>query len=83
MPHAEYKPVRELHGGRSKVLLAERKDRLYALKFVNLTSLPQVAVNAAVEELKLLRALNHPNVVRLRECEMIRKNGMNFMMIVT
>lgn len=83
MPHAEYSPIRELFGGRNKVLLAERKDRLYALKFVNLTDLQPGGLNAAVEELKLLRTLNHPNVIRLRECEIIHKNSLECMMIVT
>lgn len=83
MPHHEYIPIRELHGGQNKVLLAERKGKQYALKLLQLSDLPQRAVDAALAELKLLRTLKHEHIVRLRECEIISKGELKVMMIAT
>jgi hypothetical protein len=81
MPHHEYTAIRELHGGQNKVILAERQGKQYALKLLQLSDLPQQAVDAALVELKLLRTLKHAHIVKLRECEIISRGELKFMMI--
>lgn len=83
MPHHEYTTIRELHGGQNKVILAERKGKYYALKLLQLSDLPQRAVDAALAELRLLRTLKHEHIVKLRECEIISTNNLKVMMIAT
>jgi serine/threonine protein kinase len=91
MPYADYEPVRELFGGRNKVVLATRKlasksrkaGDQFALKFVDLKDYTPNQVQLALEELDLLRRFQHPNIIRLRECEMITTGAVKALMLVT
>jgi serine/threonine protein kinase len=83
MPHSEYNPISELFGGRNKVILAERRGRQYALKFVQLDNLSPAAEAIAKDELKLLHHLKHKHIVRLRECEIMMQEHSRCLLMVT
>ncbi|KAJ1631805.1 kinase-like domain-containing protein [Pavlovales sp. CCMP2436] len=90
MPYADYEPIRELLGGRNKVVLASRKkagsrrpSEQFALKFINLKDYTPGQILIALDELNLLRRFQHSHIIRLRECEMITTGSVKALMLVT
>lgn len=80
-----YKRVRQLpNGGQGKLYLAEfiEDNNIYVIKTIDFTKISEAERQLALKEPKFMQQFDHPNIIKLREAYLKRKDQNLYLRLV-